>query len=703
MPGFASIEVPDVGLSQSPALVAVFRYQPNGSPVYQLLPNIRVLSIRYREGADPGVARFRYVFYPADPSVDPTGFEQAMSVDSDLAHVVQNDDRLVVLKFNTDGSTTPLFDGFAQVPELSLSPSHELVTFLAFGVAVREWDTPIGGALMRDADDPMTVTDVKTELPTYFNPDGEPNATPENADAEDKNGNTYATFLDPLVIRQPDLRRTWTLPMAARYLCFRQNPDETYVTNPDGDALDALLDSRTPLDGVTMDPSDPSTYQSDPIDVPDFLATDKAWPLALFQLLEPNGIGMAFRLEADDNGDPVTWLDIFRRQDGSSSSYKDLFLQPAGEPLDPSQSNLGAARLARDTDSVANVFEIETAPVQYEASFVLAPGFPIAAGDAADAAAIQTFNLNDPSFSKTNRDMYRLYVFDETGEGHWDFTTSALDHEAPPLDDLLAGDDPKKPDPWVKRRRVPKGELITTDANFKPLRARLAISTDFEGDAPGLWDGGGTWQDIAGGFSLLKDRLGIWINVPNPNNWNIGIPSEDGMPYPAGVVRGVEDQAAAGATNFYLRLTCVVDGDLGLKARADQRPSSSSSFAITRRIDGSDRYFKQVVAANSEFNPTANPVIVRDDTDAALAEATARRLAGEAGEVRGTATIPRFTSAYQIGDKICSIIGRNLSLQTNAGAPAGEGEVYPAVVAVTWNFDGGQHTILQLSDHKGEH
>jgi hypothetical protein len=186
MATFASIEAPDVSLSLDAALIAVYRYQPNASPEYQVLPNVRVLGIQYREGPDPGVARFRYVFNPADPTTDPISFEQALSVDTNLANVVKNDDRLVIFKFNPDGSSFPLFDGFAQVPELRLSPSEELVTFVAFGVAVREWDTPIGGALMRDADNPTTVSDIKTELPTYFNPGGRPNATPEGADAKNQ-------------------------------------------------------------------------------------------------------------------------------------------------------------------------------------------------------------------------------------------------------------------------------------------------------------------------------------------------------------------------------------------------------------------------------------------------------------------------------------------------------------------------------------
>lgn len=701
MATFASIEAPDVSLSLDTASVGVYRYQPGGSPTYQVLPNVRVLAIQFREGPDPGVARFRYVFNPADPTTDPTSFEQALSVDVNLANVVKNDDRLVVLKLNPDGSSIPLFDGFAQVPELHLSPSEELVTFVAYGVAVREWDTPIGGALMRDADNPTTVSDFETDLPTYFNPTGRPNATPDGADAQNPSNQTYPTFLDPRVDRDPDLRRSWTVPMAVRYLCYRHNPNETYVANPDGTLIDDLLDSRSPIAGVTMDPSDPSTYTSSPIVVPELPVTGKAWPVALHELLEPNGFGMVFRLESDENGDPYTRLDIFRRQDGSTSTYKDLYLQPSGNPLDPTLTNLARARLARDTAGIANVYSVESNPVRYEASFVLAPGYPIVQSDAATAASIGVFDLTAPTFSQANRDKYRLYVFDETGEGHWSFTTGAMSSTATLLDDLLS-DSANDPRNYVKRRRVPVGVLFTRDANNMPLKARLAISTDFAGASPGLWDGTGTWQPVVGGYRLLQDRLGIWISVPNPNGWNIGLPETSGMPYPAGTVRGVEDQANTSATHFFLRLTCVIEGDLGLNAVAAQRPSSSTSFAIMRRVDARDRYFKQVVAAKSEFNTTSQAITIRDDTDDALSEAAARRLAGESGEVAGSVTVPRFTTAYRIGDKIQAIVGRNLSLRTNAGAPLEEGQVFPSVVALSWDFNGKQQTELQLSDHRGQ-
>ena len=266
----------------------------------------------------------------------------------------------------------------------------------------------------------------------------------------------------------------------------------------------------------------------------------------------------------------------------------------------------------------------------------------------------------------------------------------------------LLGSDGVNTFPVVKRRRVPSGLLFTTDSNRKPLKARLSVSKNYMSPSPGLWDGTGTWQNIVSGFQLLEDRLGIWVQVSNPNGWSIGPSSLPGVPYPSGIIRGVEDQANVGATPFTLRLTCVIEADNTVKATADQRPSSSTSFGITRRVNATNRYAKHVVSAKSEFNPTNEVVVVRDDTAEALAEAEARRLAGEAGEVAGSVTVPRLTTAYRIGDRIRAIRGRDLSLRTNAGAPLAEGETFPTVVGLSWDFESFQQTTMQLSDHRGD-
>jgi hypothetical protein len=163
----------------------------------------------------------------------------------------------------------------------------------------------------------------------------------------------------------------------------------------------------------------------------------------------------------------------------------------------------------------------------------------------------------------------------------------------------------------------------------------------------------------------------------------------------------VEDQASTGATHFALRLTCVIEGDRVISATADRSPASPTQFTISRQVDARDRYARHVIAAGSEFNVTSEEIVSRDDSLDALSEAYARRTANESGEVAGTVVIPRFTQAYRIGDRICSIQGRDLSLRTNAGAPTEETEVYPVVVGLRWDFDGHQRTVLQLSDQRG--
>src|SRR5689334_10631623 len=113
MSGLASLEAADVPMGRTAAVTLVCRYHPEQGQRYEPLLNVRVLEITAREGPDPGIARFRYVFEYGSPSTIPSSFQQAMSTDSSLPGVVQNDDRLVVFTSNSDGLPEVLFDGFA--------------------------------------------------------------------------------------------------------------------------------------------------------------------------------------------------------------------------------------------------------------------------------------------------------------------------------------------------------------------------------------------------------------------------------------------------------------------------------------------------------------------------------------------------------------------------------------------------------------
>lgn len=695
-------------LARPAAVFGVFRYRPDSSPRYQLLPHVVCEAIQVREGAEPGSASFRYVFaHPFGDSSAPSRFEQVYPLDASGRHVVAHDDRLVVRRYRPDGSFEVVFDGFAQVPQADLSGSGETVTFQCLGTPVREWDTPIGGAIYRDAGDVASGDDVATGRPTRLNPGGLANAVPE-ADEAGTSPFEYPTFLDERVCKSRGIGRRWTLGMALRYLLSTANTDTEYVNYaPFTVGATAVLDDavsaiRPASDDQPIDFADPSTYTLEPILCPDVDLTGKAWPEAVQGLIAPHGFGMAFRLTAESDGDPIWHLHIYRKD--RDTQLKPLYLQHAGEVLDPGRTNLGALRLQRDVSGLANRWVADTAPVRYEASFVLAPGFAPNAADDNNAAAYDQWRGNNPDPVK-----YREYVFDETGDGHYDFAGSSFVTATPTsLDAVLGEPDTDDVPAYAGRRRPGIATLISTDAQGKPRRAELWVSTDYAGAKPGVWDRTGTWQRVhSSEWRLLDDRLGIQLTTRDPSSWNIGGSEAAGMPFGrAGKVNVVKSQCDPDAANprFWFRLTCVIEGDQDLDVVAEHRLGSPTIYDITRRDDTRDRHRKEVISRRSHLATSALlDVSARDDSDAALAHCEARRRTHELARFAGTATIPRFTAAYRVGDRIRAVVGRDLDLRTNTGAGGDEAPIYPAIVGIDWRLSGDkQMTVLQLSDRRAE-
>ena len=711
-----------VPLARPSATVLVYRATPSadGSPwSYELLPNVRCLGIALREGADPGLARFRYTFLDADLAPgDPNRFEQVYPLDAAGPGVVSTDDRLVVRAFRDDGYSELLFDGFVQVPQADLSPEIEHVSFVALGATIREWDTPLGGAVYRNADLPTVVKDFETDEPVRFNPDGKPNATPAAADsstfeAEPDASNEYPVFLGPVwpsnSINGSTIRE-WDLGMASRYIMARgafsdfDGSPSDYVQIPDFTNVDDNLKAIRPVDGgdaSTINVSDPSTYELESIPVVDVDVKGENWQPAIERLVTPHGFQVRNDLGTDENDDPQWTFKIYAKDRGGA--IKTVMLQQAGNDFDPAQTNVGDIALARDFHGIANQIAVDAAPVRVEASFILAPGFQVAAGG--DSSNPNQFAATDQDDSTSDAIKYRRFIYDECGEGHWSLSTSSWLTTRVDFDAIFPAASGKIQ--YAYRRRPGIGTLITVDADNKPLRAGLWISLDYAGPVPGVWDGTGHWQKIdSGDWHLLPDRLGIQITAENPNNWSIGAPIGGTPPIPGGKVNLVEWIAGPTMANPYPRimLVCCVDSDQDFNVKAPRRPSSPTDFTITRRVDARDRFRKRVVSVSSMYaEPLATEDdVVEDDTDEAKAFAEGMRRANEGGSFTGTVTIPRLSTAYNIGDKIREVDGRNVSLRSNAAGEAGESPTYPTVVAISWDFDGKQVTTLELSDHRLE-
>jgi hypothetical protein len=721
--------------------VSVFLYDPGASvdQQYQMLPNVRCLSIEWFDGPRPPEAIMRYDFdQPYLDTSDPRYFQDVLPVTSSGPMVVNPGDRLVVRVYASDGSQYLMFDGFAETPQADVGEQAEVVQFLCFGTPIREFDRPLKSAVFRDGQDFHLGKDVETRRLMRFNPDGEPNCSPDTFDhfgatrvgtgtdpAPVASDLSFPVFVDETIKRSPDQREHWTLGGAARFIMFSRQLDgtdiEQYITFYDPSDYDAILECRMPFPDPTgiIDPGDPSTYVDSPIEVQDLTINTRRWPEALFQLIDPEGFRFQWQLAADDAGNP-DWTLVISRKD-ADAPLKQLYLQAAGGDagsvtLDWTQTNTARFTLQRDTHDLANQFTAETANTVYQAAFVLGPGFEVAASDA-NPATLSTFNLDANGVGKADPTQYRVYHLNEAGDGVWDFVANAMNMTPPDMTPVFGKPGKDKKPTYQNLHRPPLSKLLTRDDENERQKYQLYVTTDYTGAIPGPLDISklNNWQRVTKGyFELLPDRCGIRLTAPNLENWNISGPIAPGPPgnpqFLSGAVRVVTCQAnpnAGGETTtprFWFILECVIEGDFGIpKTTAKRRDATPTPFTIERRIDERGWFQNTVISAASMYVAAGGiPKTVDDDTTPAVNRMAALRRAHELGETAGSPTVARFTLGYRIGDRVWKISGRNCSLAQNLDGINGEGYIYPAIVGIRWNFDGKQETTLSLSDRRAD-
>lgn len=712
--------------------LSVSKYDPDGGErKFTLLPNVKCLMCQYEEGAHPGVAKFRYDFDDVrGDEDDPTRVEHMYPLSARGERVVRNDDRLVVRVRRSDGSQPFVFDGYAQIPQVNVDGDGEQGSFVCLATPRREWDNPLGGAIMRDADFPDEIVDVQTNLPARFNPKGLPNASPEGYDSGDEGGK-YPVFFGPFGDGTEEVNgykpRLWTLGMAVRYLLAVGRRDRDGVqTNwtfvDDWDSIDDGFLAMIPKSaGMPVTWGDDSTYTLADIIVQDFDIKGDAWPEVIAKLLESHGFTFHFQLYGD--GEEPNWgLHAYRKD--INVPLKQLKLQAPGSVLNPADSFMGEIEMARDTKDLANRHVVDTAGTLIEAGFVLAPGFEI---DSADAGGKKGFYMAAVANDPDKRKKYRDFILDEIGEGHWDLSSDSWSTQRGDLEPVFTRDQTTRPQnglaeeaepregddyepegrQFVHRRRKPIGELITTSKGEK-LSAELYVSRDYDGPIPGVWDGTGTWQRVqAHQWKLMHDRVGISITADQPNSFSIG-KSKAGDPFrdeKIDIIQSLADPTG-GQPKFHFMLVCVVEDDQGIHAVAPRREASPTKFEITQRTAADDRFQVKIVSKFSKLHPTPGPDSrdrkILDQTRAARDHAMSMRRAKERADFAGNVTIMEWTDAFKIGDKINKIVGRDIDLRTNAATEEGESPTYPVVVGVTMAFDPRQSTTLALSDHRAE-
>lgn len=774
------------------AKITVVRYDPDADAGkrYEVLPNIACDRIQYREGAEPPSARFRYVLDDRARAMGwPSQFEEILrlhgkiepepAVDDDgeeipppkperaEKYVVKTDDRLVVwLQEGGDPDAVRhiLFDGFAQTPQVDVSPKGQQVTFTAAGVAIRNWDEPITTMRIKDgdawdSDDPATIHLISA--PVVFNERlGEARPTYGGARPQIASGNRTEVnlgdvpkFIDPRSWKRSAWSNrggeAWTLDRVARYLIHYHNAERDnskgqweagwgshaptpYVEPPNEDDYWKLVARYPKGDADFYDPNDGNSYEIEEIVVPEYDATGKVWPDVLNSLLTHFGFAMAFRLEAGERGEPRNFLELYRKDGTKEFGVKSVPFQAARSSLAPAKQWVSSMSIVRDYASAFNAVSVVPKPCFYEISVVLAPAFQ-------NPGQVDGFPGNRGHIHNSDDAVYRKWVCNEVvaaerlpNGAYWDLHTLGLDENRryktgyPDSDKVL---DVKEifgaiAFDWVKSRLPGAGTLISRNTQGDRLPAALAVSTDYKGPINDYWDGTGNWFDVRSSWRLLGDRLGVILTCQNPHDWRIG--DVGGV----GDDRGGKDLSvinipAALSTNpsfdpIFLRLTTVVSDQGGVSFTERRRPSSSLKHERIRAIDPGDARIELIHASSpyrylwsgpsggsSEVRNEDKPEyrdlkVARNDLRSLVRYAKQMQAATENPPISGTITIPWATNAYKVGDQIDAISGRGMSLQTNAGADQGEGKQYPYVIGVDWDFSGGQSTTLHLSDRRAE-
>jgi hypothetical protein len=725
MPGFADFEPSPAPLDRDAVPIVVYRLttdELNEGGTYELMPNIRAMRIERRLGAKLGRAVLQYILDATGTISDPawpTTPEQVLRPGAKGRYILAQDDRVVIGGITEDGVLRMLFDGFVNLPRGAVGPKECVVEFSASPTPIRCWDEPVWGRVQRSADDRTNaVLNSVLDLPVIFNPDGEPNATEEDDDGKLpwEDSVTTPMFLDEVACKSRDFGRHWSLAMAVRYLMATYN-DNTWVSNGSLSTNDDLLDGIVPLDpSGDFDPDDDTTFTAAPIVVREYDATGVPWPEAVEHLLTQYGFQFQFHLQADPAGLPSWLVKIFRVADAAPETFERVYLQDYGSDLDPALTNATAFQLERDAEPVKNELTVYGRPGRVEVSAVLAPGY---IPDAADATPAELARRAEDSLAKglssggdDDRDnaLYRDYVFDETGDGHWDWESHAWKPIGSLGTSLAAVLSPRGPDEsaYARRRRPGRRDLLSKDDNEDPRPSLLLLSTDYKGPVPGVWDGTGTWFEVGHSWKLLTDRLGVHLTAASIEAWQTGndaISFGKGLKSMGGIVKGVSAQAIPTETHFHLMLVTVIEGDSSLMAEAPRRGAAPGKFDVKQYVDASQRYARDVISKNSWWNypdPGADPVVsvARDDGEDAKYDAGQKRSLLEMPPITGSIPLFGLSNTYELGDRVAEIEGRDLSLRTNAGA-TGEAPAYPLIVQIDYVLDGRQETVLHLHDQRG--
>jgi len=199
------------------------------------------------------------------------------------------------------------------------------------------------------------------------------------------------------------------------------------------------------------------------------------------------------------------------------------------------------------------------------------------------------------------------------------------------------------------------------------------------------FDGGMTWQALAGGFRVLEEECGIELRVANPTQ----IAPAGADPREQNLWYALVDQT------LRVRVTAVIETDERLLAEPPADARWRAALWHQRQVVYEPETFGRVTAeGGGSVLAGGSGVAAAARDDRAKAAALAERLAGDGGDdlLRASPRIPWIDLEYQIGDRISGVSGAGPGLDSGGGTE----RVAPAVVGKRFVLSDGRYETQLL-------
>ena len=464
----------------------------------------------------------------------------------------------------------------------------------------------------------------------------------------------YYPFSSPEANPEED----WTLCEALYTLCFKMNSSGPYIHNPI----------------LKFDDDTPITLLEDAPELRDLrLPRGRYLPSYLDRVLEPLGFSWCVDVVNEDSSGftpAFVAMRVFKRGEGP---HKSIFLQEPGSQLDLAVTNTERFGMELDIADLANVIRGQGSLQARQLAIPLYPGWP----------AVED-NLLASQLSRDGQN--------ETEDGSAD-TPAFKDY----------------PNAW--RRWV-----ANEGGQYSGLRAELTtslipnLSAHFRTYIPHkrkmhdqLWIDPATKKRRPPLLQWRRDEEAPWNDVPKTWNWRLA-PDEISI-YFNGQEIPLELQDVYTQTGEMPKLQIIgtVLGDSRLEAVAIRRAGSPNERDVELCLDLSDRFHDRTIVAYGDYSSinsyytTEDTADIRDDYERMRIFLESVRSIEEAAVLELKIALHGIHFAYEIGDVLTGLVGRNFSFnRVEIGA---ENERYAQITRIVWDWE-AQQTVLVVSDFR---